>query len=157
MALEQSLNLTCTIRSNSKSKLKRPYLGNETTNLISAGANILLSSRAFTYSFMKVALRHSFTLFRPLSVRKTTFFGVFQVAVTGCHWSEYAPGPVFQVGKKLFCGNPPKNFTAKFCDLFRWGIFTYFHSARLKTHYILPQLPPMGRKGWGSLGRMSLA
>ena len=68
MALEQNLNLTCRIRSNSNSNFKRPYLGNETTNLISAGAKILLSSRAFTYSFMKVASRHSFTLFRPLSV-----------------------------------------------------------------------------------------
>ena len=75
MALEQNLNLTCRIRSNSNSNFKRPYLGNETTNLISAGAKILLSSRAFTYSFMKVASRHSFTLFRPLSGRKTTFSG----------------------------------------------------------------------------------
>ena len=50
MALEQNLNLTCRIRSNSNSNFKRPYLGNETTNLISAGAKILLSSRAFTYS-----------------------------------------------------------------------------------------------------------
>ena len=64
MALEQNLNLTCRIRSNSNSNFKRPYLGNETTNLISAGAKILLSSRAFTCSFMKVGSRHSFTLFQ---------------------------------------------------------------------------------------------
>ena len=83
MELEQNLNLTCRIRSNSNSNFKRPYLGNETTNLISAGAKILLSSRAFTYSFMKVASRHSFTLFRPLSVRKKHFFGVVQVAPGG--------------------------------------------------------------------------
>ena len=100
MALEQNLNLTCRIRSNSNSNFKRPYLGNETTNLISAGAKILLSSRAFTYSFMKVASRHSFTLFRPLSVRKKHFFGVFQVCVAVCHWSEYAPGTTFHVGEE---------------------------------------------------------
>ena len=56
------------------------------------------------------------------------------------------------IRKKVFGGNPPKNFTATFCDLFRWGIFTHFHSARLKTHYILPQLPPKGRKGVGESG-----
>ena len=72
MALEQSLNLTCRIRSNSNSNFKRPYLGNETTNLISAGAKIPVSSRAFTYSFMKVASHYSFTLFRA---EKNTFSG----------------------------------------------------------------------------------
>ena len=65
MALEQNLNLKCKICSNSNSNFKRPYLRNETTNLISAGAKILLSSRAFTYSFMKVAtLSPSFSLFQ---------------------------------------------------------------------------------------------
>ena len=102
MALEQNLNLTCRTRSNINSNFKRPYLGNETTNLIFAGAKILLSSRAFTYSFMKLASRYSFTLFRPLSVRKKHFFGVFQVCPAVSLWSEYAPGTTFHVGKKIY-------------------------------------------------------
>ena len=32
---------------------------------------------------------------------KDTFFGVFQVCVTVCLWSEYAPGTTFHEGKKL--------------------------------------------------------
>ena len=75
MALEQNLNLTCRIRSNSNSNFKRPYLGNKTMNLISAGSKKFLSSRAFIYSFMKVASHHSFTLFRALSGRETNFSG----------------------------------------------------------------------------------
>ena len=55
---------------------KWPYLGNETTNFISAGAKILVLSRAFTHSFMKVTSPHSFTLFRPLSWKKPLFRGV---------------------------------------------------------------------------------
>ena len=94
--IEQNLNLTCRIRSNSNSNFKRPYLGNETTNLISAGAKILLSSRAFTYSFMKVASRHSFTPFRA----EKHLFRVFQRALEGTLWSEYAPGTTFYVGKQ---------------------------------------------------------
>ena len=56
--------------SNTNSNFKRPYLGNETTNLISAGAKILVWSRAFTYSFMKVASRHYFTLFGLFQAEK---------------------------------------------------------------------------------------
>ena len=52
---------------------------------------------------LKVASRHSFTLFRPLSGRKTR---VFQVCPAVPLWSEYAPGPVFQVGKKKFTRPP---------------------------------------------------
>ena len=70
MALEQNLILTCRIRS----------------NLISAGAKILLS-RAFAYSFMKVASPHSFTLFRA---EKTLFRGVPGV----WHCQNMPPGPV---------------------------------------------------------------
>ena len=32
---------------------------------------------------------------------KNTFFGVFQVCVTVCLWSEYAPGTPRDVGKKI--------------------------------------------------------
>ena len=92
--IEQNLNLTCRIRSNSNSNFKRPYLGNEMTNLISAGAKILLSSRAFTYSFMKVASRHSFTLFRPLSVRKTTFSGCSRCVSLCVIGQNMPPGPL---------------------------------------------------------------
>ena len=72
----------------------------------SAGAKILLSPRAFTYSFMKVASRHSFTLFRPLSARKNHFFGVFQVSPSVSLWSEYGPGTTFHVGKNKFTWPP---------------------------------------------------
>ena len=85
-------------------------------------------------------------LFHPLSAsfsQKNHFFGVFQVSPGVSLWSEYAPGTALEVGKFFFGGNPPKNFTATFCDLFRWGFFTHFHSARLKTLYILPPLPPI--------------
>ena len=91
MALEQNLNLTCRIRSNSNSNFKRPYLGNETTNLISAGSKNFLSSRAFIYSFMKVASHHSFTLFRA---EKPLFRGVPGVCrcvslVRICPWDHF--------------------------------------------------------------------
>ena len=61
-------------------------------------------------------------LFHPLSAsfsQKNHFFGVFQVSPSVSLWSEYAPGTALEVGKKIFGGNPPKNFTATFCDLFR--------------------------------------
>ena len=61
-------------------------------------------------------------LFHPLSAsfsQKNHFFGVFQVSPGVSLWSEYAPGTALEVGKKNVGGNPPKNFTATFCDLFR--------------------------------------
>ena len=61
-------------------------------------------------------------LFHPLSAsfsQKNHFFGVFQVSPGVSLWSEYAPGTALEVGKKSFGGNPPKKFTATFCDLFR--------------------------------------
>ena len=79
-------------------------------------------------------------------------FGVFQVGPNWSLWSEYAPGSTFHVGKKNLLHLLKEKRCSKICDLFRWGIFTHFHSARLKTHYILPQLPPMGRKGVGESG-----
>ena len=48
-------------------------------------------------------------LFHPLSAsfgQKNHFFGVFQVSVTVCHWSEYAPRTTFHVGKKKFTWPP---------------------------------------------------
>ena len=43
------------------------YLGNRKRFFRSAGAKILVSTRDFTHSFMKVTQHHSFTLFQPLS------------------------------------------------------------------------------------------
>ena len=43
-------------------------------------------------------------LFHPLSAsfsQKTHFFGVFQVSVTVCLWSEYALGTPRDVGKQI--------------------------------------------------------
>ena len=94
-------------------------------------------------------------LFHPLSAsfsQKNHFFGVFQVYPAVPLLSEYAPGTSLQVGKKKLLGAPYFWMPCKFCDLFRWGIFTHFHSACLKTHYLLPQLPPKGRKGVGESG-----
>ena len=87
-------------------------------------------------------------LFHPLSAsfsQKNHFFGVFQVCpgVSLC-WSEYAPRTAFQVGKKILLHLLKEKRCNRFCDLFRWGIFTHFHSARLKTHYILSG----GVRGW---------
>ena len=48
-------------------------------------------------------------LFHPLSAsfsHKNHFFRVFQVCPAVPLWSEYAPGPVFQVGKKKFTRRP---------------------------------------------------
>ena len=55
---------------------KRPYLGNETRFCKCVGAKILVLSRAFTHSFMKVTSPHSFILFRPLSRKRALFRGV---------------------------------------------------------------------------------
>ena len=66
------------------------------------GAKILASSRAFTYYFMKLALHLSFTLFRPLSARKKTLFGVFHLSLIVPLWSEYAPRTPRDVRKGKF-------------------------------------------------------
>ena len=42
------------------------------------------------------------TALSPSFGQQTHFFGVVQVCVAVCLWSEYAPGPVFQVGKKNY-------------------------------------------------------
>ena len=34
------------------------------------------------------------------------FFGVFQVKVAECHWSEFAPGPIFKVRRKKITWRP---------------------------------------------------
>ena len=119
MALEQNLNLTCRIRSNSNSNFKRPYLGNETTNLISAGAKILLSSRAFTYSFMKVASRHSFTLFRPLSGRKNTFSGCSRCVPLCLFDQNMPPGPFSMfsfLANSIYSRNPISKTSINSCE-----------------------------------------
>ena len=63
------------ILSDTNFNFKRSYLGNKKRYRRSAGAKILVFLRALIPSFMKVAWRHSFTLFRPLQVKETTFFG----------------------------------------------------------------------------------
>ena len=134
MALEQNLNLTCRIRSNSNSNFKRPYLGNETRFFRSAGAKILLSSRAFTYSFVKVASRHSFTLFRPLSVRKGTFSGCSRWVSLSVSCQYMPPGPLEMFEKTNLLGAPYFYMACQICDLFRLASFSHFHSDLLKTH-----------------------
>ena len=85
-------------------------------------------------------------LFHPLSAsfgQKNHFFGVFQVSPGVSLWSEYAPGTSLQVGKKKSIAPPIR----KKVQLILWSLslrfFTHFHSARLKTLYILPPLPPI--------------
>ena len=55
---------------------KWPYLGNETRFFKRVSAKILVSSRAFIPSFMKVLSPNSFILFQPLSWKKALFRGV---------------------------------------------------------------------------------
>ena len=84
-------------------------------------------------------------LFHPLSAsfsQKNHFFGVFQVCPGVSLWSEYAPGTALEVGKKDFGGNPPKNFTATFCDLFRWGFSLIFTQPAWKHYIYYPPSPP---------------
>ena len=61
-------------------------------------------------------------LFHPLSAsfsQKKPLFRVFQACPGVSLWSEYAPGTALEVGNFFFGGNPPKKFTATFCDLVR--------------------------------------
>ena len=102
------------------SNFKRPYLGNEKSNFRSAGAKILVWSRAFTYSFMKVASRHSFTLFRPLSGRKTTFSGCSRCGSL----VRICPRACFPCRKKKNLLHLLKEKRcSKICELFRGGVF----------------------------------
>ena len=94
-------------------------------------------------------------LFHPLSAsfsqKKTLFRGV-----PGCPQLpssvRICPRDLLASRKKNLLGPPYFPRPCKFCDLFRWGIFTHFHSARLKTHYILPPIPPRGGEGMGEPG-----
>ena len=105
-------------------------------------------SPTLSWKWPSATLSPSFGLFQS---EKPLFRGV--PGVSRClSLVRICPRDRFRSRNFFFGGNPPKKFTATFCDLFRWGIFTHFHSARLKTHYILPQLPPKGRKGVGESG-----
>ena len=81
---------------------KRPYLGNETRFFKCVSAKILVSSRAFIHSFMKVTSPNSFILFRPLSWKKAHFRGV----PGGPNWAtpvQNMPlGPLLMVKKKIY-------------------------------------------------------
>ena len=83
---------------------KRPYLGNETRFCKCVGAKILVSSRAFIHSFVKVTWCHSFILFRPLSWKKALFWGV----PGGPNWATLVQnmplGPFLMVPKKFYRG-----------------------------------------------------
>ena len=116
---------------------------------------ILIWSRAFTYCFMKVAKRHSCTLFRPLSViKKNTFLGCSRGhsrAVSGQNMPQGPFSALLEEKRNLqFQQKWARN--CKICELFHWGIFTHFHSAPQKTHYILPPLPPGGVEGMRESG-----
>ena len=85
-------------------------------------------------------------LFHPLSAsfsQKNHFFGVFQVCPTVPLLSEYAPGSSLQVGKKKIARPPILSEAVQILWSLSLRFFTHFHSARLKTLYILPPLPPI--------------
>ena len=94
-------------------------------------------------------------LFHPLSAsfsQKNHFFGVFQVSVTVCLLSEYAPGSSWHVGKKKSIAPPIR----KKVQLILWSLsLRYFQSFSLSppenTLYIAP-LPPQGGEGVGESG-----
>ena len=76
-------------------------------------------------------------LFHPLSAsfsQKRHFFRVFQVCVTVCLLSVYAPGTPLHVGKKKFA--VPAKMSTELQNL--WALsfhsFGHFHSDILKTH-----------------------
>ena len=91
-------------------------------------------SPTLSWQWPSATFSPSFGLFQS---EKKHFFRVFRVSPGGALWSDFAPGTAFQVGKKSLIGAPYFCMPCEFCDLFRWGIFTHFHSACLKTHYIL--------------------
>ena len=82
----------------------RPYLGNETRFFKCVSGKILVSSRAFIHSFMKVTSPNSFILFRPLSWKKAHFQGV----PGGPNWATLVQnmplGPLLMVKKKNLRG-----------------------------------------------------
>ena len=115
--------LLCRNWSGRKINFKRPYLGNEKRYRRSAGAKILVFSRAFIPSFMKVAWRHSFTLFRPLSVKETTFSRCSR----GHSWAlsgQNMPPGTFSMREKNLLGAPYFGMPCKIYELFRLVSFT---------------------------------
>ena len=105
---------------------KWPYLGNETRFFKRVSAKILVSSRAFIPSFMKVTSPNSFILFQPLSWKKALFRGV----PGGPNWatpSQNMPlGPFSTMQKRNDSGKPNWSFPGMFCDLFHFRLFQPF-------------------------------
>ena len=57
---------------------------------------------------------------------------------SGCSWCGFLVRifPWDRFSSRIFFQYPPKNVTAKFCDLFRWGIFTQPNLTQ-KSHFVL--------------------
>ena len=89
-----TLKLPCEILFGPQEISKGPYLRNEKSYQRSAGPKILVSSRAFTHSFMKVTSRHSFTLFQPLFRKKLLFRGVHGLTICHKMVQNMPPGPL---------------------------------------------------------------
>ena len=91
----------------------------------SAGAKILVFSRDFIPSFMKVTWRHSCTLFRPLSVKETTFSGCSRCLSLPVFGHNMPPGSLSMYKKRNLQFWQKWAQNCKICDLFRWRSFSW--------------------------------
>ena len=75
-------------------------------------------------------------LFHPLSalsLKETAFSRCSRCHNLSQNGSEYAPGTFLHEGKKKLQSTQKWGVACKICELFHFGSFSHFHSARLKT------------------------